>query len=75
VQDDQYAFIVRIWCEAVDERGRITAWRGSIDEVGSDRRLYFQSLPRMNRFIRQQLGLSADQSGLVIDDDIQPVGG
>ena len=53
------AFIVRIWHEVLDDEGHIVAWRGSIEHVGSDERLYFQDLDRVVGFIQEQLGIEA----------------
>jgi hypothetical protein len=62
VQRDTHAFIVRIWHEAQDEEGTIVAWRGSIDHVGSDERLYFHDLTGIVRFIQEQTGVDASSS-------------
>jgi hypothetical protein len=63
VQGDTYAFIVRIWHETQDEEGNIVAWRGSIDHVGSDQRLYFQDMEGILRFIEEQTGVNAGHPG------------
>jgi hypothetical protein len=59
VQGDTQAFIVRIWHEAEDDEGRPVAWRGSVQQVGSDSRLYFQELDGIVRFIQEQTGIKA----------------
>jgi hypothetical protein len=51
---DSYAFIIRIWCEAFDEKGNVSNWRGSIDYVGGNQRLYFENLDGIVRFIQEQ---------------------
>jgi hypothetical protein len=51
---DSYAFIVRIWCEAFDEKGNVCNWRGSIDHVGGNQKLYFENLDGIARFIQEQ---------------------
>lgn len=56
VQGDTHSFIVRIWHETEDDEGNIIVWRGSVDHVGSDKRLYFQDLDGMVRFIEEQVG-------------------
>jgi hypothetical protein len=61
VQGDTHAFIVRIWHEATDDEGHTTAWRGTIDHVGSESRLYFQDLDGILRFIQEQTGMSPKQ--------------
>jgi hypothetical protein len=57
VQGDTQAFIIRIWHEVLDDRGKIIAWRGSIEQVGSNRRLYFQHWDEMIRFLQEQTGI------------------
>jgi len=54
---DTQSFIVRIWHEGVDATGNIVAWRGSIDHVGSGRRVYFHDLNGALRFIQDQAGV------------------
>ncbi len=54
---DTQSFIVRIWREAVDTAGNVVTWRGSIDHVGTGRRVYFHDLDSALRFIQQQVGL------------------
>jgi hypothetical protein len=50
-------FIVRIWNEKIGENGEIEYWRGSIDHVGSSKRLYFYSLESISQFISEQTGV------------------
>lgn len=59
VEGDTQAFIVRIWHEAEDEEGRPIAWQGSVQQVGSDKRLYFQELDGILHFIQEQTGIKA----------------
>lgn len=49
-----HSFIVRIWDESVE--GGESVWRGSIEEVGGERKLYFSRLDGMVRFIQDQMG-------------------
>jgi hypothetical protein len=58
VQDDIQSFLVRVWPEGVDSEGNATVWRGSIDHVGSEKRLYFQELAMMLDFIQQEAGIN-----------------
>lgn len=56
---ETHSFIVRIW-NAADVRDKDSAgWRGSIDEVGSGRRLYFYDLESIVRFIREQVAVNS----------------
>ena len=58
---DTHSFIIRVWYEAQDSEGNILAWRGSIDHVGSENRLYFQDLDGIARFIQEQSGVYATE--------------
>lgn len=67
---DTQSYVIRIWHEAIDEEGRVIAWRGSIDHVGNDTRLHFQELEKLVDFIRQESRLEGqevrlDQADLV----------
>jgi len=53
------AFIVRIWSETTDEGGHASTWRGSIQTVGSNRRLYFYDFNAIRRFIEESLQLTS----------------
>jgi hypothetical protein len=54
VREDTYAFVIRIWHEAVDKGGRVIAWRGSIQHVGTGERLHFDDIDEMSDFIRKK---------------------
>jgi hypothetical protein len=54
---DTHSFIIRVWHESQDSDGNILAWRGSIDHVGSNKRLYFQNLDGIAQFIQEQSGV------------------
>jgi hypothetical protein len=59
VEKETHSFIVRIW-NAADAKTKDSAgWRGSIDEVGSGRRLYFYDLESIVRFIREQVAVNS----------------
>ena len=59
MQADTHAFIVRIWYEPLDDEGTRSTWRGSVEYVGSDRRIYFQVLDELVRFIQERTGINA----------------
>ena len=65
MENNSYAFIVRIWGEATDDAGNPIQWRGSIDQVGSNKRLYFSDLEGITRFIREQIQDKSDRSARV----------
>jgi hypothetical protein len=64
LENDTHSFVVRIWHEAVDKKGNFVVWRGSIDHVGSGRRLYFDDLDGIVRFIREVIGVNVGNSRL-----------
>jgi hypothetical protein len=53
-----HAFIIRIWNEAAGDERSAAVWCGSIDHVGSDKRLYFYNLDGIVRFIQEQTGMA-----------------
>jgi hypothetical protein len=55
--------VIRIWHEAIDRDGNFVIWRGSIDHVGTGRRLYFNDLSGVVRFIRDEIGSNVGRSG------------
>lgn len=57
MEGDTGSFIVRIWYEASDRTGNVLAWKGHIEQVGTDQYLYFQDLDTMARFIQNQCRL------------------
>ena len=64
MRDDIQSFVIRIWHEAVDSEGNATAWRGSIEQVGSGDRFYFQDLQAAADFIRKQGGIDGGPAGV-----------
>jgi hypothetical protein len=62
MRGETQAFIVRIWHEALDDKGVPAVWRGSVQQVGSDRQFYFQELEGILRFIEEQTGVEARRS-------------
>jgi len=59
--DEMHSFILRIWQEASESEEPSDDWRGSIDHVGTGRRLYFRDLDGISRFVREQSGLNAQR--------------
>ena len=55
MDEDTHSFIIRIWNAAEDRPGKPSAWRGSIDYVGNDKRLYFNDLNSVVYFIHEQV--------------------
>lgn len=57
LQSDEFAFVVRIWKDSIDENGLVSGWHGSIDHVGSNQRFYFYKLESMLHFIKERTGI------------------
>lgn len=55
---DNYAFVVRIWQELRDEEGNWLAWRGSVHDVSTGERSYFDAPARLIAFIEDRVGIS-----------------
>ncbi len=52
---DKYSFVVRIWREAAVIPNDAVLWRGSIDDVGTGARAYFDNLDEISEVIRRKL--------------------
>jgi hypothetical protein len=62
LQNQNYSFVVRLWLEDTqDDRGP-AIWRGSIEQVGSDRRIYFSGLDGITPIIQARVGVPAAPS-------------
>ena len=53
MENQTHSFIVRIWRESDEE---IVTWRGLIEDIGQNDRLYFYDLDSITNFIRNQIG-------------------
>ena len=53
MQRPEHRFVVRIWREAGP--GPEGQWRGAVDHVGHERRLYFTALSDLMDFIRARM--------------------
>jgi hypothetical protein len=60
VNSDTHSFVVRIWNDASNSPEIAASWRGSIDHVGSGKRVYFRDLQKMMRFIQDSAGVDFD---------------
>lgn len=59
----EHRFVVHVWLE--DGFGSPGGWRGAVDHLGHDRRLYFSSLGDLMDFIRARMSAdSAEPSSL-----------
>jgi hypothetical protein len=50
---ENHSFIVRVWNDSIGDGKSV--WRGSIEKVGSDEKLYFSHLEGVVRFIQDQI--------------------
>lgn len=62
MQSQNYSFVVRVWLEGSQSDGKLPLWRGSIERVGSDYRIYFSDPDEVTRFIQKQIGLEPSAS-------------
>ncbi len=53
MQRPEHRFVVRIWYESGP--GAEGQWRGAVDHVGHERRLYFTTLSDLTDFIRARM--------------------
>jgi hypothetical protein len=53
------AFIIRIWRETREISNTMSKWRGVVEAVGSQERIYFESFTKMLEFIRERIGPEA----------------
>ena len=62
MDSQNYSFVVRVWLESPHTEGKAAVWRGSIEQVGSDCRVYFSDFDGITRYIRAQIGLEEASS-------------
>jgi hypothetical protein len=54
--------VVRVWLEGTFTEEETAIWRGSIEQVGSERRMYFSDFDGITRYIRTQIGIEESLS-------------
>lgn len=60
VHSDSFSFIVRVWKESTTASDENPAgWRGSIERVGLNQRMYIHRLESIQAFIEEQIGMRA----------------
>ena len=65
-KDIIHAFIVRIWIEHQEAQAAEPIWRGVIEHVDSQERVYFDHLDRMSTYFAKYLediGIKIDNRG------------
>ena len=55
MDSQNYSFVVRVWFESAYGDGKDAVWRGSIEQVGTNCRIYFSELDGITRFIQTQI--------------------
>jgi hypothetical protein len=61
-----HAFIVRIWIEPQDRKDAESIWRGVIEDVEDDERVYFDHLEKMSAYFAkylEKIGIKIDKLG------------
>jgi len=58
---DIHSFIVRIWAEQTDNQGQVLAWRGSVEHVGKNQRVYFSALDELVTFLQNKTGIDPNR--------------
>lgn len=57
MQSQHYSFVVRVWLEGTYNEQETALWRGSIEQVGSDGRMYFSDFDGITRYIQAHIGM------------------
>ncbi len=57
MRSDTKSFILRIWVESETDQDNPYLWRGVVEQVGNQKRFYFQDLGRAFKFIQEQAGI------------------
>ena len=56
IKEITHSFIVRIWIEPQERKDAEPIWRGVIEDVEDDERVYFDHLDKMNTYFAKYLG-------------------
>lgn len=54
---ESFSFIVRVWKDSSAASDRPADWRGSIEQVGNNQRMYVHHLESILAFIEEQTGM------------------
>ena len=65
IKELTHAFIVRFWIEPRESKDTEPIWRGVIEDVEEDERVYFDHLEKMNTYFAKYL----EKIGIKIDND------
>jgi hypothetical protein len=57
IDERSFAFVVKVWQERRDIDGAAPTWRGSLDDVQSGDRVYFDTLSELCEQLRAHAGL------------------
>jgi hypothetical protein len=58
LDERSYAFVVKIWEERRDITGAMPTWRGSVDDVQTGTRHYFETLGDLSNYLKGRSGMS-----------------
>lgn len=58
LDERSYAFVVKIWEERRDISGAGPSWRGSVDDVQTGTRHYFDSLLGLTDYLNKRSGMT-----------------
>lgn len=56
METEFHSFIIRLWNDAPEQKTATPVWRGSIEHVGTGKRLYFSDGETILDFISDQIG-------------------
>jgi hypothetical protein len=62
MDERSYAFVVKIWEERRDISGAVPTWRGSVDDVQTGTRHYFDTLRDLSDYLYRRSGMSHTSS-------------
>jgi hypothetical protein len=61
LEKDTHAFVIRVWNEG-NSAGKTKIWRGYIEHVNHDSRMYFSDINGVARFIQKQIGFQSEET-------------
>jgi hypothetical protein len=59
LHSQNYSFVVRVWLDSTYGDKSSAIWRGSIEQVGTDSRIYFSDLEGITRCVQTMISLEA----------------
>ena len=62
ISEHTHVFVVRIWFEEREIEDAPPEWRGVIEHMSTQEKVYFRSLQKMIEFVVEKSGISQDAS-------------